>query len=63
MGVKALKGWISNNGSHQQLLSKNCTSGATIGLFAARGKEGFYKKFDFVERTGENLGLGMCKFP
>ena len=26
-----------------------------ISLLAAKGKEGFYKKFDFVERPAENL--------
>ena len=31
----------------------------TIGLFAAKGKEGFYTKFGFVERPNENRGAGM----
>lgn len=30
-----------------------------ISLLAAKGKEAFYKKFDFVERPAENFGCGM----
>ena len=30
-----------------------------ISLLAAKGKEGFYKKFDFVERPNEAFGCGM----
>ena len=48
--------------SINQYLSANCPSGSTIGLFAAQGKEPFYEKFGFITRTGQNLGLGMCKF-
>lgn len=48
--------------SINQYLSANCPSGSTIGLFAAQGKEAFYEKFGFISRTGQNLGLGMCKF-
>ncbi len=33
-----------------------------INLLAAKGKEGFYKKFDFVERPNENFGAGMCQW-
>ena len=30
-----------------------------ISLLAAKGKEGFYKKFDFVDRPNEAFGCGM----
>ncbi len=30
-------------------------------LTAAKGKEGFYKKFSFIERPNENQGAGMTK--
>ncbi|MDF2180179.1 GNAT family N-acetyltransferase [Aliiglaciecola sp. CAU 1673] len=43
-------------------LNKHCVSGATVGLFAAKGKEPFYQKFAFTERDGDILGLGMCRF-
>lgn len=33
-----------------------------IGLFAAKGKEEFYKKFGFLERPNENLGAGMTQW-
>ncbi|MBN7821038.1 GNAT family N-acetyltransferase [Bowmanella yangjiangensis] len=36
--------------------------GATVGLFAAKGKEGFYRDYGYLERTGSELGLGMCRF-
>ncbi len=36
--------------------------GATIGLMAAAGKEGFYQKFGFVRRPNERLGAGMTRF-
>ncbi|WP_281555972.1 GNAT family N-acetyltransferase [Thalassomonas sp. RHCl1] len=43
------------------LLSAAAT-GATIGLLAAKGKEGFYRRYGYRDRCGETLGLGMCKF-
>ncbi|MCC2616784.1 GNAT family N-acetyltransferase [Aestuariibacter halophilus] len=43
-------------------LTSACRPGATVGLFAAKGKEGFYRKYQFVERCGESLGRGMCRF-
>jgi len=33
----------------------------TIGLMSAKGKEGFYKKFDFIERPNDKFGAGMIK--
>lgn len=46
----------------EEFLSKSAMSGATIGLLAATGKEGFYESFGYSARTGNPLGLGMCKF-
>ncbi|WP_105168031.1 GNAT family N-acetyltransferase [Pseudoalteromonas sp. T1lg23B] len=43
-------------------LAGSAKSGATIALLAAYGKEKFYSKFGYSSRTGEPLGLGMCKF-
>ncbi|QSX31588.1 GNAT family N-acetyltransferase [Shewanella cyperi] len=43
-------------------LASVCRSGATVGLLAARGKEGFYDSFGYARRDGESLGLGMCRF-
>lgn len=36
--------------------------GSTIGLLAAKGKEGFYTRYDYVQRPNNALGNGMCKF-
>lgn len=36
--------------------------GATIGLFAAQGKEEFYRQMGYQARSGESLGLAFCKF-
>ena len=33
------------------------------GLFAAKGKEGFYSRFGFSARPSETKGAGMTKFP
>ena len=30
-----------------------------VGLMAAKGKEGFYKQFGFIERPNESMGAGM----
>lgn len=46
----------------ESYLSQHTTQGATVGLLAARGKEGFYQQFGYQPRTGDPLGLGMCKF-
>ena len=35
------------------------TTQIKIGLFAAKGKEGLYRKFGFVERPNEKRGAGM----
>lgn len=46
----------------EQYLAEHACVGATIGLFAAKGKESFYKTYGYKERNGKSLGLGMCKF-
>ena len=46
----------------ENYLRETAQKGATIGLFAAKGKESFYSRFGYQSRTGDNLGLGMCKF-
>jgi hypothetical protein len=33
-----------------------------INLMAARGKEGFYKKFGFIERPNDEKGAGMSQW-
>lgn len=43
-------------------LANACQHGATIGLLAAKGKEPFYRRYGFIERDGETLGKGMCRF-
>ena len=46
----------------ESYLKKNARAGATVGLLAAKGKEGFYLKYGYLERSGDSLGKGMCKF-
>ncbi len=46
----------------ESYLSATARKGATIGLLAAGGKEAFYLKYGYQERTGDPLGKGMCKF-
>ncbi|MBO1255681.1 GNAT family N-acetyltransferase [Alteromonas sp. 5E99-2] len=46
----------------ESYLEKNALPNATVGLLAAKGKEGFYKKFNYLCRDGETLGYGFCKF-
>lgn len=41
---------------------KQAPIGATIGLMAAAGKEGFYEKFGFARRPTDRLGAGMTRF-
>lgn len=49
-------------GKIEEYLAINAKSGATVGLLSAKGKEGFYKGFGYIERPNETLGNGMCKF-
>ncbi len=46
----------------ESYLSGAAVKGTTIGLLSASGKEGFYSRYGYKERTGSPLGLGMCKF-
>lgn len=46
----------------ENYLQQVATKGATIGLLAAKEKEGFYQQFGYLKRDGQSLGLGMCKF-
>lgn len=50
--VEALLGEVLRRAPH----------GATIGLMAAEGKEGFYEKFGFTRRPTDRLGAGMTRF-
>ena len=43
-------------------LEKQAKSGATIGLFAAKGKEDFYHRYHYLARPNNELGKGMCRF-
>lgn len=46
----------------EDYLTQAAKKGATIGLLAAKGKEGFYKNFGYQNRPSGSLGNGMCKF-
>lgn len=46
----------------EAFLAENTATGATIGLLAAKGKEGFYQRYGYQARDGDTLGLGMCRF-
>ena len=46
----------------ESYLDATAKEGSTIGLLAAKGKESFYSKFGYRERSGDPLGKGMCKF-
>lgn len=43
-------------------LNENAQEGSTIGLFSVSGMESFYSRYAYLERNGEELGYGMCKF-
>ena len=46
----------------EKYLSESAKKGATIALLSAQGKEDFYARFGYVERSGVPLGKAMCKF-
>jgi ribosomal protein S18 acetylase RimI-like enzyme len=46
----------------EKYLLKNATKYSTVGLFAAKGKEGFYQKYGYLIRDGQHLGQALCKF-
>ena len=41
----------------EKYLNKNCAKNAFIGLMAAKGVEGFYKKFGYVLRSEDAPGM------
>jgi predicted GNAT family N-acyltransferase len=43
-------------------ISSMAIYGAVVGLLAAKGKESFYKKFNFVPRPNESGGNGMIQY-
>ncbi|HEX2952802.1 MAG TPA: GNAT family N-acetyltransferase [Bacillota bacterium] len=49
-------------GKVMQYITKNATTGAIVGLMAAKGKESFYEKFGFWRRPNEYFGHGMMQF-
>ena len=46
----------------EEYLQRHASKHATVGLFAAQGKEGFYQKYGYLLRDGTKLGMGMCRF-
>lgn len=46
----------------ENYLSNAANKGSTIGLLAAKGKESFYTRYDYMQRPNDALGNGMCKF-
>ena len=49
--MKKLIAYIKNNAIPN--------SNVTVGLFSAKGREGFYEKFGFYTRPNDNRGAGM----
>lgn len=49
-------------GKVMQYISEQASSGAIVGLMAAKGKEAFYEKFGFWKRPNEHFGCGMMQF-
>lgn len=43
-------------------IQENYHKGTMVCLMAAKGKEDFYKKFNFNERPNEHFGAGMFQF-
>ncbi len=46
----------------EKYLNVAAKKGSTIALLSAQGKERFYSRYGYSERTGNPLGKGMCKF-
>jgi GNAT superfamily N-acetyltransferase len=60
-----------NNGIGKQMLNNaieylkstvNENEIVMINLMAMKGRESFYKQFDFIERPNENMGAGMVRW-
>lgn len=43
-------------------IKESYSKGTMVCLMAAKGKEEFYKKFNFIERPNEYFGAGMIQF-
>jgi predicted GNAT family N-acyltransferase len=43
-------------------ISSVAADGAVVGLIAAKGKEPFYEKFNFIPRPNESGGKGMIQY-
>ena len=43
-----------------RFIKARCPKSAFVGLMAAKGKEGFYRKYGFIERPCTSYGAGMC---
>lgn len=43
-------------------ISSVTADGAVVGLFTAKGKESFYKKFNFIPSPNEFGGSGMIQY-
>ncbi len=46
----------------EKYLTLVAKKGSTIALLSAQGKEFFYSRYGYCERSGDPLGKGMCKF-
>ena len=46
----------------EKYLQENAPQHATVGLLAAKGKERFYEKYNYIVRDGQELGRALCKF-
>jgi ribosomal protein S18 acetylase RimI-like enzyme len=46
----------------ERYLSVHAIKGSTVGLLAAKGKEGFYSRYGYISRPSDSLGNGMCRF-
>jgi ribosomal protein S18 acetylase RimI-like enzyme len=46
----------------EQYLIITAKKGSTVALLSAQEKEPFYSRYGYVERSGNPLGKGMCKF-
>lgn len=43
-------------------IKENYSEGTMVCLMSAKGKENFYKKYEFIERPNEVYGPGMIQF-
>lgn len=45
-----------------QLVNTKMSKGTFVGLVAAKGSEGFFKKYGFIERPNFEFGAAMYKY-